>query len=78
VLVTEWPEFSELDWDAAGAAMRRRVVIDGRNVLPGERLAAAGFAYASFGRGTLLPDAEPTGARSGELAWSNSLSLGEG
>ncbi len=78
VLVTEWPEFTGLDWDAVGASMRRRVVIDGRNVLPGERLAAAGFAYASFGRGTLLPDAEPTGARSGELAWSNSLSLGEG
>jgi hypothetical protein len=37
--------------------MRRRVVIDGRNVLSGEELAGAGFTYTSFGRGTVVPDA---------------------
>ena len=57
VLVTEWPEFVELDWAAAGQSMNRRVLIDGRNVLTGEQLAAAGFTYSSFGRGTLVPDA---------------------
>jgi UDPglucose 6-dehydrogenase len=56
ILVTEWPEFIELDWAAVGQTMRRRVLIDGRNVLSGERLAAAGFAYSSFGRGTIVPD----------------------
>ena len=57
VLVTEWNEFVELDWDQAGATMRRRSVIDGRNVLSGERLASAGFRYASFGQGIRLPAA---------------------
>ena len=57
VLVTEWPEFVDLDWASAGALMNRRIVIDGRNVLAGDRMAAAGFLYSSFGRGTIAPDA---------------------
>jgi UDPglucose 6-dehydrogenase len=49
-LVTEWPEFSRLDWAATGARMRRRVVVDGRNALPEDAIRAAGFRYAAFGR----------------------------
>ena len=51
VLVTEWPEFRALDWGAAGARMRGRLVVDGRNVLDREALAAAGFTYEGIGRG---------------------------
>jgi UDPglucose 6-dehydrogenase len=71
ILVTEWPEFVDLDWSAVGALMRRRVVIDGRNVLAGERLAAAGFVFSSFGRGTLIPDVVADGAvgRLASLQW---------
>ncbi len=65
VLVTEWRDILDLDWPMVGAAMRRRVIVDGRNVLPGRVLAEAGFAYASFGRGSLLPEAqEPVAAAS--------------
>jgi len=62
VLVTEWPEFIDLDWALAGSTMRRRVLIDGRNVLSGEELVAIGFTYSSFGRGTVSPDAVGAGA----------------
>jgi UDPglucose 6-dehydrogenase len=51
VLVTEWPEFRELDW--AGEVKRRLrtpVVIDGRNFLDREALLAAGFTYEGIGR----------------------------
>jgi UDPglucose 6-dehydrogenase len=51
VLVTEWPEFRELDW--AGAVrerMREPVVVDGRNFLDREALKAAGFTYEGIGR----------------------------
>jgi UDPglucose 6-dehydrogenase len=77
VLVTEWPEFMDLDWGAIGASMRRRIVIDGRNVLAGDRMAAAGYLYSSFGRGTIVPDAqaEPVAAAAGRVA---SLQWGEG
>jgi UDPglucose 6-dehydrogenase len=51
VLVTEWPEFKELDW--AGEVKRRLrtpLVIDGRNFLDREALVTAGFTYEGIGR----------------------------
>jgi UDPglucose 6-dehydrogenase len=51
VLVTEWPEFGELDW--AGEVKRRLkspIVIDGRNFLDREALIEAGFTYEGIGR----------------------------
>jgi UDPglucose 6-dehydrogenase len=50
VLVTEWPELRELDWAEAGARMRTRVLIDGRNMLDADVLRAAGFEYEGVGR----------------------------
>lgn len=43
VLVTEWPEYRELDWEAIGESMRSRTILDGRLVLDGRRLEGAGF-----------------------------------
>jgi UDPglucose 6-dehydrogenase len=51
VLVTEWPEFIELDWREVAQGMRGKVVIDGRNVLDAARLRAAGLVYEGIGRG---------------------------
>ena len=51
VLVTEWPEFSGLDW--AGEVRRRManpLVVDGRNFLDREALREAGFTYEGIGR----------------------------
>jgi UDPglucose 6-dehydrogenase len=51
VLVTEWPEFRELDW--AGEVKRRLrqpIVVDGRNFLDREALVDAGFTYEGIGR----------------------------
>lgn len=50
VLVTEWPEFRELDWDGAAEMMRRPLIIDGRNFLDADRLQRAGFTYEGIGR----------------------------
>ena len=50
VLVTEWREFAELDWSAAGERMVRPLVVDGRNFLDPEALVAAGFEYEGIGR----------------------------
>jgi UDPglucose 6-dehydrogenase len=50
VLVTEWPEFSELDWASARDLMASAVLIDGRNYLDADELRAAGFAYEGIGR----------------------------
>jgi len=48
VLVTEWPEYRELDWDALAKSMRSAFVVDGRNVLDRGRLTRAGFRYAGL------------------------------
>ena len=51
VLVTEWPEFRELDW--AGEVRERMaspLIVDGRNFLDGHALAEAGFSYEGVGR----------------------------
>jgi UDPglucose 6-dehydrogenase len=50
VLVTEWPEFAELDWAAAAERMERPLLIDGRNFLDPALLRSAGFEYEGIGR----------------------------
>ncbi len=50
VLVTEWPEFSELDWSKVAEAMAGKLIVDGRNVLDPKALAAAGLTYEGIGR----------------------------
>ena len=50
VLVTEWPELADVDWETAGGTMRSRVFVDGRNMLDPETMRAAGFRYAAIGR----------------------------
>ena len=51
VLVTEWPEFAELDWTGdVKARMRVPLVVDGRNFLDRDTLLEAGFTYEGIGR----------------------------
>ena len=50
VLVTEWPEFVQLDFSQVAAAMRGGVVIDGRNALDPQAVRAAGLIYEGVGR----------------------------
>src|SRR5215218_8271137 len=51
VLVTEWPEFRELDWTGeVKRRMRVPLVVDGRNFLDREALVKAGFTYEGIGR----------------------------
>jgi len=58
VIVTEWPEFrAVLDADVR-AAMRRPLIVDGRNLLDPDAAVAAGFTYLSIGRVERDPDRE--------------------
>jgi UDP-glucose 6-dehydrogenase len=59
ILVTEWPEFAELDWAAAARTMARPLLIDGRNFLDASQLRAAGFEYEGIGRA--VDDSVPAG-----------------
>jgi UDPglucose 6-dehydrogenase len=50
VIVTEWPEFAELDLADVKRRMKRAVIIDGRNLLDPAAVRAAGFVYEGIGR----------------------------
>jgi UDPglucose 6-dehydrogenase len=43
VLVTEWPEYRDLDWERLAKSMRSAFLLDGRLVLDRHRLSRAGF-----------------------------------
>jgi len=58
VLVTEWPEFAELDLGELATAMRGTLVIDGRNFLDAAKVRDAGLFYEGVGR-PALKDREP-------------------
>jgi UDPglucose 6-dehydrogenase len=50
ILVTEWPEFAELDLAQVADAMRGRLIVDGRNFLDPAAVQAAGLIYEGIGR----------------------------
>jgi UDPglucose 6-dehydrogenase len=62
VIVTEWDELRELASAEALDAMRRPVIVDGRNLLDPEEARAAGFTYEGIGRAAsslaTLPETE--------------------
>jgi UDPglucose 6-dehydrogenase len=50
VVLTEWPEFAELELDAIATAMRGDTIVDARNVLDARAVEKAGLHYTSVGR----------------------------
>src|ERR1700761_9630520 len=50
VLVTEWPEFAELDWAQVRERMAGNLIVDGRNFVDRDTAGQAGFIYEGVGR----------------------------
>jgi UDPglucose 6-dehydrogenase len=50
-IVTDWNEYRHPDFGRIKAALRRSVVVDGRNLYSPEKMQALGFQYYSIGRG---------------------------
>ncbi len=50
LVLTEWPEFLDVDLAEARDQMRAPVIVDGRNMLDPHRVRALGFRYESVGR----------------------------
>jgi UDPglucose 6-dehydrogenase len=48
IVVTEWPEYRELDWPAVKSSMRTPVLLDGRNLLDRETMIRMGFRYLTL------------------------------
>jgi len=50
LILTEWEEFRQLDWQRVHGLMARPLVIDGRNLLNPAAMLESGFEYYCFGR----------------------------
>ncbi len=50
LVVTEWNEFKQLDWERLKRHMRRPVILDGRNLYDPNEMAQRGFTYRGVGR----------------------------
>jgi UDPglucose 6-dehydrogenase len=77
VVVTEWNEFKSLNMYQIRSAMRRPVLIDGRNIYEAAEMNRLGFIYRAIGRGTgpapsILPPGDTT-----SLPPSGALGIGE-
>jgi UDPglucose 6-dehydrogenase len=72
ILVTEWPQFANIDLAELRSVMQTPLLLDGRNFFAPDAARAAGFTYVGVGRGgtddvapsslsrfTVVPDLEP-------------------
>jgi UDPglucose 6-dehydrogenase len=50
ILVTDWPEFIELDWADVAKRMANPLLVDGRNFLDPDAVRSAGIVYEAIGR----------------------------
>jgi UDPglucose 6-dehydrogenase len=53
VIITEWPEFKELDFGFIKSLMKKPVLIDTKNILDSEQMIKLGFQYLGVGRGQI-------------------------
>jgi len=63
VIVTEWDEFRQVDWDRLRLAVERPLVVDGRNMLDAAEVTRRGFHYVSVGRPVVTPGQLPSAAK---------------
>jgi UDPglucose 6-dehydrogenase len=49
-VVTDWNEYRHPDFGRIKAALRKPIVIDGRNLYDHDRMKSMGFSYDSVGR----------------------------
>ena len=61
LILTEWEEFANLDFNRIRQELKYPIVIDGRNLYDPDIMAAQGFTYYSVGCAASHPDGVPTG-----------------
>ena len=49
-MITEWPQFRELDLDRIKKILKAPIIIDGRNMFDINRVRQLGFKYVGIGR----------------------------
>ena len=55
LLITDWNEFKQLNWEKIRSFMRTPIILDGRNLYDPAEMRARGFIYWGVGRGNHQP-----------------------
>jgi UDPglucose 6-dehydrogenase len=55
-ILTEWPEFSQVNFSQLRASTTCRLIVDGRNLFNPHRMQEQGFTYYSVGRKSTFPE----------------------
>jgi UDPglucose 6-dehydrogenase len=55
LILTDWPEFANLDLQRIAEIMRYPIIVDGRNLYDSDRMLEYGITYLSIGRPDSLP-----------------------
>jgi UDPglucose 6-dehydrogenase len=63
LILSDWPQFGELDLERLQTLLRYPIVIDGRNLYDPREMLERGFTYLSVGRPAVYPARETMGAR---------------
>ncbi len=50
IIATEWPSFKTLDWSKIKRSMKKKVIIDGKNILSKDKMEKLGFKYIGIGK----------------------------
>ena len=50
LILTNWNEFSGLDFKKIGDLMKNKIIVDGRNMYSPDEMKEHGFRYISIGR----------------------------
>jgi UDPglucose 6-dehydrogenase len=71
VIVTEWDEFTRLDFRKLRTVVRTPVVVDLRNVLDEEHIRRSGFRYSGVGGQRRHALEQPVAVRPSHVSWRN-------
>lgn len=63
LILTDWPQFANIDLRRLHALLRYPIVIDGRNLYDPARMVEHGFTYLSVGRPAVAPAREAAGLK---------------
>ena len=50
IILTDWQEFTQLDYEEMKRRLKYPILLDGRNLLDPKRMASLGFTYLCVGR----------------------------
>jgi UDPglucose 6-dehydrogenase len=56
LIVTEWDEFRQVDWDRLRSVVERPLIVDGRNMFNPTEVTSHEFSYVSIGRPAVVPE----------------------